>query len=300
MPLVGEIAGISLSELLQVAALSGERSLLEIRSGATTAWIGFEAGAIVRVARSDRDPAGSKPAGATRPASPPAPGSEAGESGEDTSLADAEAELLELVGWSEGRFALRCSSSPMAWPGPQGLVLPVPLRPESIALEAARRADEQRRTATPAEPIRGGGGEAVPAATQRPAAVIIVDPELSLIEALKQGLSGSGLRIHVFSRSEEAWFRIQQYLSRGAVPALILGAEVRDPVEPGYRPGWRRFAGRLRRIAPGAPVVLLSPEEAPASPALHAVVRRPPRLHRTSEQISQLVGTIERVLGLGA
>jgi hypothetical protein len=138
------------------------------------------------------------------------------------------------------------------------------------------------------------------AATQRPAAVVIVDPELALLEALKHGLSGSGLRIHVFSRSEEAWFRIQQYLSRGSVPALVLGIEVHDPVEPRYRPGWRRFAGRLRRIAPAAPVVLMSPDEAGASGALHAVVRRPPRLHRTSEQIGELVGTIERVLGLGA
>jgi hypothetical protein len=289
VPLVGEIAGISLSELLQVAALAAERSLLQIRSGAQTAWIGFEAGAIVRVARSNPDPAGAKP-----------PGPASDEKADDSSLADAETQLLELLGWSEGKFALHCSSSPLAWPGPQGLVLPVPLRPESIALEAARRADEQRRAATPAEPVSPGAGEAATPAKQPPAAVIIVDPEMALLEAMKQGLSGSGLRVHVFSRSEEAWFRIQQYLRRGAIPALVLGVEVRDPVEPGYRPGWHRFAGRLRRIAPGAPVVLLSPEESPASTALHAVVRRPPRLHRTSEQIGQLVGTIERVLGLGA
>ena len=87
MPLVGEIAGISLSELLQVAALAGERSLLEIRSGKAKAWLAFEAGAIVRVARSDRGRDASP-----QPASAPAAGGAAEGDGDDPSLAEAEAE----------------------------------------------------------------------------------------------------------------------------------------------------------------------------------------------------------------
>ena len=96
VPLVGEIAGISLSELLQVAALAGERSLLQIRSGTQTAWIGFEAGAIVRVARSDPAPGGPGPAGVEPAGAKPASRAPDGEA-DDGSLADAETQLLDLI-----------------------------------------------------------------------------------------------------------------------------------------------------------------------------------------------------------
>jgi hypothetical protein len=294
VPLVGEIAGISLADLLQVAALAGERGLLEIHSGEATAWIAFEAGAIVRLARSDRDqgPAPGSAAAAEAGSDPKA-------SEDDPSLAEAESELLDLLSWREGNFRLRCSPVAMAWPGPQGWVLPVPLRPESIALEAARRVDEERRTATPDHPLGEESTPRAPVAAVLPPAVVVVDSELWLLEGLKEELARPDLRVHVFPRSEEAWFRIQQYLKRGEVPALVLGADVSDPVEPGYRPGWRRFAGRLRRIAPGAPVILLSVDESAESSALHAAVQRPVRINGTPEDMRRLAGSIERVLGLG-
>lgn len=291
MSLVGEVSGVGLAELLQVAALSGGRSMLEICSGGTTAWLGFEAGAIVRFARSDLE-LGDEEKSATDPDRPGAD--------EEAPVSQAEEALLDLFHWTDGSFVLHCGEEVLSWPGPEGIRFRVPVRAESVALGAARRMDEERRggaASEPSEPKRQGGprpfGGGLPV-------VVMVDPDTDLLSAVKEGLSGDRARVHTFFRSPDAWFRLQQYLMRGEVPTLVMDSSVQDPVEPGCKPGWRRFAARLHGIAPSARVVLLASDPMPSAPSLHSVIRRPVDPAGTGEEIRELVGTLGRVLGLDA
>jgi hypothetical protein len=255
--LIGQVSGVGLGELLQVAALAGGQSVLEVRSGEATVWFGFEAGAIVRFARSDLD------------LSTPGTGDDEKEAdGDDLALEHAENALLEVFRWDEGEFVLQCGDRAVTWPGPEGIQFRVAIRPESVALGAARRLDEERRGEAPAA---AGPEPAAAATSETPQAVVVVDPELRLLQQVKERLGGPGRRIHIFTRSEEAWFRIQQYLLRGETPSLILGEGVKDPVEPGCRPGWRRFSARLHGIAPSARVVLMSSDPSAGSASLEGV-----------------------------
>jgi hypothetical protein len=284
--LIGQVSGVGLAELLQVAALAGGQSVLEVRSSDATAWFGFEAGAIVRFARSDLD------------LSTPGKGEDEKEAdGDDLALEHAENALLEVFRWSEGEFVLHCGDRALTWPGPDGIQFRVAVRPESVALGAARRMDEERRGAAPQA---SGAEPAAVAAPATPQAVVVVDPELRLLQKLKEGLKGPGRRIHIFTRSEEAWFRIQQYLLRGEIPSLVLGEGVKDPVEPGCRPGWRRFTARLQGIAPSAKVVLMSSDPSAGSASLEGVAPRPADLSAEPEGMGDLVESLGRLLARGA
>jgi hypothetical protein len=291
MSLIGEVSGVGLPELLQVSALAGGRSVLEIRSEGRAAWLSFEAGAIVRFARSDLE------LGNTEEKSPGVETADV-DSGE-LWTPEAENALLDVFRWKEGTFVLHCGDELPAWPGPSGIQFRVPIRPESVALGAARRLDEERRpgggsgAAAEESKAEGGRGEG------RALPVVVVDPDLRLLAALKDGLSPHSARVHTFNRSADAWFRIQQYLVRGEIPALVMDSSVLDPVEPGARPGWRRFASRLHGIAPAARVVLLASAESPSSPALHSVLRRPADPAGPPEEMRELVGALRRALGLG-
>ena len=225
MALIGQVSGVGLAELLQVGALAGGQSVLEVRSGEATAWFGFEAGAIVRFARSDVDLSSSAKGD-----------DEKGEEIDDLSLEHAEKALFDVFRWSEGEFVLHCGDHALTWPGPEGIRFRVAIRPESVAICAARLLDEERRAGVPADSKPEPAKAPTPPVSPRP--VVVVDPELRLLQEVKEGLKGSGRRIHIFTRSEEAWFRLQQYLLRGETPSLVLGEGVKDPVEPGCRPGW--------------------------------------------------------------
>jgi hypothetical protein len=289
MSLIGEVSGVGLAELLQVSALAGGRSVLEIRSEGRAAWLRFEAGAIVRFARSDLE------LGSTEEKSPDTEAADVDR--DELGSTEAEIALLEVFRWKEGTFVLHCGDDLPAWSGPSGIQFRDPIRPESVALGAARRLDEElRRGGAAAEESKPDGGRV----DGRVLPVVVVDPDLRLLAALKDGLSRHSARVHTFNRSADAWFRIQQYLVRGEVPALVMDSSVLDPVEPGTRPGWRRFASRLQRIAPAARVVLLASGESPSSPALHSVLRRPADPAGPAEEVHELLGALRRALGLAA
>lgn len=64
-----------------------------------------------------------------------------------------------------------------------------------------------------------------PDANQAPAPVVIVDPELPVLEWLKAALAGVIPRVHIFQHSDQAVTRIRQYVIRGELPLVVLACD---------------------------------------------------------------------------
>jgi len=86
--------------------------------------------------------------------------------------------------------------------------------------------------------------------------IVVVDPELPVLELVKEMLAPTGVPIHIFPHSGDGLERIKHYVVRGVVPTLIVGCDVRDTETRGDG-GWEDFAGRVRRMAPNMRIVLL-------------------------------------------
>ncbi len=98
-----------------------------------------------------------------------------------------------------------------------------------------------------------------------PLAVVVVDPELAVLEWVKRALAPLPVRAHIFQRSEQAIARIRQYLVRGDVPLVLLStATPPDPVSGAK--DWAEIAARLRAQVPNVPLVLLAAPGVTVSP----------------------------------
>ena len=246
MGIVGNLNDMTLVEFLQTIAMSRKSGVLEIHAGKDAAWLGVREGAVVRVALSARD--------LSREALLAEAGLEeklpAGEL--ESCLWDAAlAALLGLLSWKEGEFTFEQHPDPdSAWTGPDGLQLPSALSPEFLALEGARRADQGDFAASLGEPAT-----AAPAvAENRP--LIAVDPDLRLLEAVKQALQTDSLAVHIFQHPDDALLRVKQYFQKGTVPTLLIG-DGSLAKDQGLRAGWHTLVKGARRMVPAVRVILL-------------------------------------------
>ncbi len=266
MSLTGTLRDLPLAELLQLAALLRKSGVLEIRAPLGRVWIGFGDGAVVRVARSD----GSL----DRKTILLAAGLEASAPDEAADPVVQEAAftaLVELLAWHEGAFSFETQSDPFAaWSGPEGVALREPVSPQLVALEGTRLGDEQAESGAPS------GASASAPARSLPGCAIAIDDDLRFLEQIKQALGSEGVRVHILQSSADGFARFKQYLLRGEVPALVLGAGVSDPLTPGPAgQGARALARRAHALAPAARVVILAPEGTPPGrgPQLPVVTR---------------------------
>lgn len=297
MSLSATIADFTLSEFLQMTALTGKTGVLEVRAQGARSWIGIREGQIVRVASTGcalEEEAGDDP------------GSQAVEF------------LLELLNLGEGEFTLETGVDPgVEWPGPDGISLAEGLSVQFLALEAIRVTEEDERAAAEAEVHRAAElvGDALAEAGScsgspedpvarppipRPAAVIVVDRDLPLLERIKQGLAPSGVPVHILQNPADGLSRLRQYLRRAEIPAVVLGKEVADPIEPRRKPGWAVFARRVRALAPGMRIVLLSADATTVDTEVSAVVRTPTASELVTGDTRAFLGTIADALGLRA
>jgi hypothetical protein len=86
--------------------------------------------------------------------------------------------------------------------------------------------------------------------------VVAIDPDLAVLEWVKQGLAAAFPRVHIFLRSELGIGRIRQYLARAEVPVVLLSANA--PADP--LSGARDSIEILRRLKAHAqrmPIVML-------------------------------------------
>lgn len=284
MSLSGTLRDLPLAELLQLAALLRKSGVLEIRAPLGRVWIGFADGAVVRVGRSD----GSLDRKTLLIAA-----------GLDESAPDEVADpvlqeaaftaLVELLSWENGAFGFDTERDPFdAWNGPEGVRLIEPVSPQLVALEGTRRGDEQVESSEPAivSTVADRAAQALPACA------IAIDEDLALLEQIKRSLGAEGVHVHILQSSADGFARFKQYLLRGEVPALVLGAGVSDPLTPGPAGvGARALARRAHALAPGARVVVLAPAGSPPGrpPQLPVVVRP------TSDQEATLGDFLEQL-----
>ncbi|MBW2501251.1 MAG: DUF4388 domain-containing protein [Deltaproteobacteria bacterium] len=110
--------------------------------------------------------------------------------------------------------------------------------------------------------------------------VVVIDPEVSVLEWVKGAVSEAYGRVHVFQQAEQGLARIRQYLVRGEKPLVLISPTVEvDPLSGIH--GLADFVKRLKAQAPGILVFGLredAGEGSPASPApsvLDALLSRP-------------------------
>jgi hypothetical protein len=139
--------------------------------------------------------------------------------------------------------------------------------------------------ATPSTPVGGeqATGEAnpasaLPSSATRRTPVVLIDPDVSVLEWVKTAIQGDFARVHVFQQAEQGLARIRQYLIRGELPVVLLSTEIRvDPLSGIH--GLSDFVERLKTQAARLVIVGLHDEEG-SSPstipaALDGVVVRP-------------------------
>jgi hypothetical protein len=108
--------------------------------------------------------------------------------------------------------------------------------------------------------------------------LIVIDPEVAVLEWVKKALSDEFRQIHVFQQAEQGLMRIRQYLIRGELPVILISPEAEvDPLS-GIR-GLGDFVRRLKSQAPRLPIFGLvegesQPEMGPQG-GLDGVLARP-------------------------
>lgn len=296
MGLAGNLSVLGLPELLQVVAMSRKTGVLEICSDSGVAWLGLQEGGIVRVAlddgKLDRDSV-LKAAGLESGADPAAI---------EAALLDAAVQaIVRVFEWSEGEFRFEPLEDPLRqWRGPEGIVLPSAVSPEFLALEGARLEDEGGQS-----PIAGPSAEHVaetdaPAQDAEPPGVVIcVDDSLELLEQIKEAFADQPVRVHILQSTDDALTRLKHYLVRGEYPSLVIGSEVRDPLDPRPDSDWRRFAERVRSLAPRTRLVVLGADGAGA-PADTRCLARPDRRYATADDIAEFLRSLAVALCLAA
>jgi hypothetical protein len=257
MSIAGKLADMSLTELLQTMALSRKSGVLEIRHGDEAAWLGVREGLIVRVADSGGDLERGRVLAASK-----VEDSES-EAAESCLWNAAVGAVLTLMEWEAGEFTLDTSADPSGtWPGPQGVFLSQPLPSEYLMLEGARMEDEeQNMPADTGPPTMAPAPAAPPGRGPRPAAVVVVDRDPKLLEALKRTLVSGDLPIHIFQSTADGFERLKHYVVRGELPAVLIGEGDTRPLAR-YEDRVDVVIARLRRMAPGVRVVLLREGEA--------------------------------------
>jgi len=153
--------------------------------------------------------------------------------------------------------------------------------------------------ATPAtaEQIQSPVDVEVPNVSSQP--VVVIAPELSVLEWVRSSLSDKFSSVHIFQRSQEGLGRIRQYLARAQAPILLVSPRIEGNPLSGIVDA-ADFVLRLQGQAPHMPILWLvakvEAEESLAPVALPSVIHPPINLLARSggaeshEELSRQVG----------
>jgi hypothetical protein len=86
--------------------------------------------------------------------------------------------------------------------------------------------------------------------------VVVIDPELAVLEWVKAALCEAFELIHIFQRSEQGLYRIRQYLARAQTPFLLVAPGIDGNPLSGISDG-KDFVRRLKKQVPRMPVLWL-------------------------------------------
>ena len=97
--------------------------------------------------------------------------------------------------------------------------------------------------------------------------VILIDPDVSVLEWLKTTIQDDFARVHVFQQAEQGLARIRQYLIRGELPVVLISTEIRIDALSGIH-GLGDFVERLKAQSARLVVVGLHQDEDGSPPAM--------------------------------
>jgi hypothetical protein len=150
---------------------------------------------------------------------------------------------------------------------------------------APQPASEAVAAATPEAvdaPETVGATAGAPAAERPPSAtsVVLIDPDVAVVEWVKAAIQPDFARVHVFQQSEPGLARIRQYLIRGERPVVLISTRTRIDSLSGIH-GLADFVARLKTQARQLVVIGLHDAEdgkgPPASVDFDGVLARPSR-----------------------
>ena len=309
MALAGSLRDLSLIELLQTVSLSRKSGVLKLESDGAQAWLGLSAGGIVRVALPGA-PFDRKLVLAAAGLEPDAPA----ERIEACVWRAAVDTMLRLFAWHEGAFTFDVDADPEGdWSAGEGLRLQAPISPEYLALEGARREDEERsqersvaEDGSAALPPPADASELATAPQDTAAAadgvalrgpVVLIDSDVTVLEAVKSGLAHADVPVHMMHRTSDGFDRIKHYVLRGQVPSLVLSEHVAR-AEQRYEDRLEQFIERLRRISPAVRIVILREERGRDLGLADAeVVRRSPNDCNAAE-LERFTASVAAALGV--
>jgi hypothetical protein len=138
---------------------------------------------------------------------------------------------------------------------------------EPSAGESGSSEDRASASFENAEPAHAAS-EAAPAENQAASgptctSLIAIDPDLDVLEWIKEVMGGLFVRVHIFQRADGGVTRIRQYLLRGETPLVLLA--VSTPPELADGGGLHDLVARLHTQAPHMPILLMH-EEASEAP----------------------------------
>ena len=302
MSLVGSLEDLGLADILQIVSLARKSGVLVLRSedgeGRIVFREGFVHAAVVKGQPEDLDSL-LRRAGQSGSQASDAPARERIEALRRELV---EQSLARMFEWRTGEFSFDVRDDPECGDGlalsvglsPQYLTMEATRRNDERRAGVAARGDDalvfSGEDEAARDPIAAlvdavleradSRGEAALAerddetradvSAKRPDAlriacahVVIVDPDLAVLEWLKTTLADRFERLHLFQSAEGGIARIRQYLSRGEVPAVLLSAHA--PMDP--LSGIDTVADLLRRLraqAPRMPLLLVAEEGSPA------------------------------------
>jgi len=124
-----------------------------------------------------------------------------------------------------------------------------------------------------------GSGEAGQPRVVRTEPIVVIEPDVAVLEWVKGVLRDEFSRVHLFQQAEQGLSRIRQYVVRGERPVVLISTATEvDPLSGIH--GLGDFVKRLKVQAPGLRVLGLKDEtnsEATAPNGLDGLIARPPR-----------------------
>lgn len=146
-----------------------------------------------------------------------------------------------------------------------------PVEAEPVVTESVV---EPAPTTVPARPEVG------PVTDARKMPVVLIDPDVTVLEWVKAAIEDEFARVHVFQQAEQGLSRIRQYLIRGQTPLVLLSPDTQiDPLSGIH--GLGDFVKRLKAQSPRLVVLGLRQDDDAAPSAmpgsLNGVLRRPAR-----------------------
>lgn len=175
---------------------------------------------------------------------------------------------------------------------------PVAAEPARLVLGGAIEFPPSSEPEISSAPPADDTPESASAVDVRRMPVVLIDPDVSVLEWVKAAIEDDFARVHMFQKADQGLTRIRQYLIRGTTPLVLVSPET--PIDPlsGIH-GLADFVKRLKAQSPRIVVLGLREDDDRGTASmpghLNGVLLRPPR-GRLADKLSPAGPTSSQTL----